>query len=218
MCIFLGAAAGAAGAAGAASAGIGTALSAFTTIASMGMGIAQAMASQAAANSQYQQQVEFRKQQEKQAQKTLNLQVAQQQAAFESEKGKAQGEKADIAIAAFEAASRASASAAESGVVGISLGNVLGTIHAKGTRGQGKIDYNSQVALYNANNELKMAQRGQGARLAEIPIPVKPSFAPTALAIGSSIIDGVAGFGKLQMSQENKSVPGYQNPQGGFIY
>lgn len=218
MCIFLGAAAGAAGAsAGAASAGIGSALSAFSTIASMGLGIAQAMASQQAANAQYESQMEFRRQQEIQAQKTLNMQVAQQAMALESEKGKAQGEKADIAIAAYEAASRATASAAEAGVVGVSLGNILGNIDAKQARGEGKIDYNSQVAYYNAENELKMAQRGHGARLAEIPIPQKPSFLPTAISIGSSIVGAAGQFGKMQMAREERYTPGYQTHNGVYL-
>jgi len=205
MCIFaLGAAAGA-----------GSALSAITTVASIGIGIAQAMAANAAAQAEYQNQVQWRKQQEIQAQKTLNLQVAQQQQALESQKDKAQGAKAEYAIEGYAAKSRAQAISAESGVVGLSVDNLIGDITARTARATGKIDYNAAVAGVNANNELKMAQRGLGARLAEIPIPVKPKF-NMGLAIASNVVSGLSGLAKIGGS--TGSVPGYTNPQGNYIF
>lgn len=208
MCLFL-------GAAGAAAGGIGTAMSAISTIAGVGISIMQASAQQAAAMQQYQQQVQFRKEQEVQAQKTLNLQVAQQQAALESEKNKAQGEKADLAIEANAVRSATQTAKTESGIVGVSLGNILNTVDAKLARAEGKIDYNSNVAYYNANNELKMAQRGHGARLAEIPIPVKPRF-NMGLEIASAVVGGIGNLGSLAMKSESMT-PGYQQSNSSYF-
>jgi hypothetical protein len=183
MCIF-------------AAAGIGAGLSALTTVASMGIGIMQAMAQQSAANAQYQQQLQYRKDQEVQAQKTLNAQVAQQSASLESQKDKAQGAKADAAIQTYAAMSRASTGSAEAGVVGLSVDNLLGAVQGEGGRTQNRIDYNSKVAQYNTENELKIAQRGGTARLHEIPIPVKPAntFGIDAL---SSVVSGLGQLAKL---------------------
>ena len=184
MCLFLGAAAGAAGA------GMSTAIGAVMGIAQMGLGIMQAQAGQSAAMADYQNKVAYRREQETQAQKTLNLQVAQQQAALESQKGKAQGEKADVAIEGYAAQSRIAASAAESGVVGLSVEALLGDAAGRAGRFNNRVDYNSSVGVANAYNELKMAQRGGGARLAEIPIPVKPRF-NMGLEIGSAVLSGL---------------------------
>jgi len=186
MCLFLGAAAGAA--AGAAS-GIG-ALSAVMGIAQMGIGIMQAQAQNQAIAADYAEKVRFRNEQYQQAQKTLNEQVAQQSAALESEKGKAQGEKAEAAIKGYAAVSTAQTGAAESGVVGLSVQNLVGSIYAEQGRFNNRVDYNSNVATYNANNELKMAKRGSQARLAEIPIPVKPKF-NTGLQIATAALSGL---------------------------
>lgn len=187
MCIF--AAAGIAG-------GIGSALSAISTVASIGIGIMQASAQQQAANAQYQQQMQYRKDQEVQAQKTLNAQVAQQNMSLESEKDKAQGAKADAAIKTYAAISRASTGSAEAGITGLSVDNLLGAVEGEGGRTQSRIDYNSKMAIANTDNELKIAQRGGTARLHEIPIPIKPAntFGIDAL---SSVVSGIGQLAKL---------------------
>ena len=208
MCLFLGAAAGAMG-------GIGTAISAVSTIAGIGMQIMQAGAANQAAQAQYQNEVAHRRQQEVQAQKTLNLQVSQQQMALESEKDKAQGAKAEMAIEGYAAESRAITSAAESGIVGFSLENLIGDIRGRTGRALGKTDYNAAVATANAGNELKMAQRGMGARLAEIPIPVKPRF-NMGLEIGSAVVSGLGSLGSL-MSSSSRTRVGYDTPSGSYM-
>jgi len=180
MCLMLGAVGGLAGA-----------MSAITGIASIGVGIMQAQAANQAAAADYQERVRFRNEQFVQAQKTLNEQVSQQAAALESEKGKAQGEKADASIQAYAAESRALTGAAESGVVGLSVNNLVGSLYAENARFQNKIDYNAKTAGYNAANELKMAKRGSQARLAEIPIPAKPRF-NTGLQIASATLSGLS--------------------------
>lgn len=181
MCLF------AAGAAAGIGAGMSSALGGFMAIAQIGLGIAQSMAANSAAQAQYQQQVQFRKEQERQAQKTLNLQVAQQQAALESEKDKAQGALADAAIDTRRKESLATTMAAESGVVGLSVDSLKGAILGEGGRYKNRIAYNSKVGTFNAENELKMAQRGHGARLAEIPIPIKPRSTLAIDALGAVV-------------------------------
>lgn len=185
MCIFaLGAAGAAAGGAASMSTGLGMMLS-----------IAQAAVGYMGAMQQYNAQIAHMKKQEIQAQKTLNLQVSQQQAALESEKDKAQGALADAAIEVNAKQSTAGTMAAESGIVGISVDNLKGAILGEGGRYKQRIMYNSEVAQMNAENELKMAQRGAAARLAEIPIPTKPSFLPFAVQGLSGI---VSGMGKME--------------------
>ena len=187
MCLFLGAAAGAAGAA----AGGISAISAVMGIAQMGIGIMQAQAQNAAIAADYQEKVRFRNEQYVQAQKTLNEQVAQQSAALESEKNKAQGEKAEAAIKGYAAESRAQTGAAESGTVGLSVDALIGSVRGEQARFTNKVDYNAKVATYNAGNELKMAKRGAQARLAEIPSPAKPKF-NTGLQIATAALSGLS--------------------------
>lgn len=189
MCLFLGAAAGAA--AGAASTGLSAGIGTIMGVAQMGLGIMAAQQQHAAAMQQYQEQVRFRQEQQVQAQKTLNQQVSQQQAAYTSEIGKAQGEKATAAMDAYAAESRAAAAAAESGVVGMSVQNMIADVRGDAGRFMNTIDYNAEMATWNTKNELKMAQRGAQARVAEIPIPTKPSFGPAAVQMGSAIVSGL---------------------------
>lgn len=172
-------------------AGLSGAMSAITGIASIGIGIMQAGAANAAAAQQYQDQVRYRQEQERQAQITLNEQVAQQSAALESEKGKAQGEMADASIQAYAAESTALTGAAESGIVGLSVNNLVGSLRAEQARFNSKVQYNSKVGQQNAENELRMAKRTGRARLAEIPIPTKPKF-NTGLQIASATLSGLS--------------------------
>jgi len=166
-----------------------TAMSAVMGIATAGVGIMQSFAQNAAASADYQEKVRFRNEQYVQAQKTLNEQVAQQSMALESEKGKAQGEKAEASIKGYAAVSRAQTGAAESGIVGLSVDALIGSIQGEQARFTNKIDYNSDVATANAGNSLKMAKRGAQARLAEIPIPVKPKF-NVGLQIATAALSG----------------------------
>ena len=189
MCVMaLGAVAGAAGAAG----GIGSVLG----IAQMGLGIMGAITSHQAQMAEYNEQVRFRMEQAKQAQETLNQQVAQQQTAITSELGKAQGEGAEVSIEAYSAQSRAAAAAAESGIVGLSVENLLGGIEGKKGRYLNRMSYNANMGQANAMNSLKMAQRGAESSVASIPIPTKPSFAPTLVSIGNSVVGGIGTMAK----------------------
>jgi hypothetical protein len=168
-------------------------IAALTAVASTGLGIAQASAAAQAQAAEYKNQIQYRQEQETQAQKTLNMQVAMQQAALESEKDKAQGEKADAAIEGYAAVSRAKTGAAESGIVGLSVDHLIGAMQGQTGRFNNRIDYNAKVATQNAGNELKMARRGAQARLAEIPIPVKPRF-NMGLEIGSAVVSGIGTY------------------------
>lgn len=145
---------------------------------------------------QYAAQVENIHRQETQAQKTLNLQWSQQKGALESERDKAQAAKADASIAGNAAAGKAIAQSAESGVVGLSVGNLLGSIEGETNRYNGQIDSNARVGTANANAAMKMAQRGGAARLASIPIPTKPSFLPSLVGIASGITGNISDYNK----------------------
>ena len=200
MCIFMAAGAAAAGAAGTATAGIGSALGMVMGVAQMGIGIMQAQQQQEAAMQQYQEQVRYRNQQAEENQKTLLQQTANQSDAHNSQIAQAQGEKAEASIEGYAAESRASAAAAESGIVGLSVKNLMADIRGKEGRFQSKIDYNSKVAYHNNMGELKMAQRGAQARFHEIPIPQKPSSGPFMLQAASSIVSGVGTMYKYSKS------------------
>lgn len=189
MCVMLGAAAGA-GAMGGAMSGVMTAV---TSIAGIGMSIMQANAQNQAAAAQYKNQVEYIKRQEVQTQKTLNQQVAQQQMQNQSDTEKLQGEKADTSIKAYKAASRASAAAAESGVVGLSVDNLIGDIWGEAGRYNAKVDHAAKVGRTQAQMNLKGQQRGGAARIASMEIPVKPKF-NTGLQIGTAVLGGIQGL------------------------
>lgn len=187
MCVIAGAAA--AGAMG----GISSALTAVTSIASIGIGIMQANAQNQAAAAQYKQQVEYVKRQEEQTQKTLNLQVAEQRLQQQSDLDKMQGEKADTSIKAYKAASRATAAAAESGVTGLSVDNLIGDIWGEAARYENKVDGNAKRGNAMASMSLKQAQRQGAARIHAMEIPVKPKF-NTGLQIGSAVLSGLGGL------------------------
>ena len=188
MCVIAGAAAGA-GMMG----GMSAALTAVTSIAGIGMSIMQANAQNQAAAAQYKNQVEYIKRQEVQTQKTLNLQVAEQRAQYNSDLDKAQGEKADVAINAYKQKSKASAAAAESGVVGLSVDNLSGDIEGEAWRYNARNDYNAKIAHQQGTASLKNAQRTGAARIASMEIPVKPKF-NTGLQIGSAVLSGLGGL------------------------
>lgn len=188
MCLMLGAAAGA-GMAG----GLSGVMTAVTSIAGIGMSIMQANAQNQAAAAQYKNQVEYIKRQEIQTQKTLNQQVAQQQLQTQTDTEKLQGEKADTSIKAYKAASRASAAAAESGVVGLSVDNLIGDIWGEAGRYNAKTDHAANVGRYQGKMNLKSQQRGGAARIAAMEIPVKPKF-NTGLQIGTAVLGGIQGL------------------------
>lgn len=192
MCVFTAAAVGAASAAGA-SATAASSIGTFMSIAQAGLGIMGAMASRQAQMAEYNEQVRFKMEQAKQAQETLNQQVAQQQQAIQSDLGKVQGEGAEVSIDAYSAQSRAAAAAAESGIVGLSVDNLIGSVEGKKGRYLNRMSYNANMGQANAENSLKMAQRGAQSTVASIPNPTKPSFAPTLVSIGSSIVGGIGG-------------------------
>lgn len=170
---------------------------AIATIASIGVGIAQAAAAQSAAMADYQNKLQYRKEQEVQNQKTLNQQVANMQAHAESNKDKVQGEMAEGSIATYAKVSTAQTMREESGASGgLSTAHLLGAIRGEGATFNSRLLYNAKADMYNNQNELKMAQRGAQARLAEIPIPVKPTntFGLDALSAVASGLGQYAGY------------------------
>lgn len=187
MCVIAGAAA--AGAMG----GLSGAMTAITSIAGIGMSIMQSNAQNQAAAAQYRNQVEYIQRQEVQTQKTLNQQVAQQQMQTLSDTQKLQGEKADTSIKAYKAASRASAAAAESGVTGLSVDNLIGDIWGEAARHENRVNFNANVGRTQGEMSLKMAQRQGAARIAAMEIPVRPKF-NTGLQIGSAVLGGLSGL------------------------
>lgn len=201
MCLpLLGVGAAAAGAAGGAMGGIGTIMG----VAQMGLGIMGAMASHSAQMAEYNEQVRFRMEQAKQQQKTLNQQVAQQTAAYNSELDKAQGEKAETAIQAYKAVSAQKTRTLGAGIDagGMTFQHLIADIYGEQGRFNNRVDYNAKVATQNTENQLKMAQRGAQAEVASIPIPTKPSFAPTLVSIGSSIVSGIGTIHKYSPSTQ----------------
>lgn len=195
MCLPL-AAVGAAGAMG----GMGSIMG----VMQIGLGVMGAITQHQGQMAQYNEQVRHRMEQAKQAQETLNQQVAQQQAALNSEVGKAQGEMQETAIKAYAAKSRIEAS--RTNVSGLSFGNLIADVYGEKGRFDNRVRYNTEVATHNASNELKMAERGGQARLASIPIPTKPSFAPTMVQIGSSVLQGIGTMNKYSSGSYGGSV------------
>lgn len=177
----------------------------FLSIAQVGLGIAGSLMQYQGQMAAYQEQLRFRAEQEKQAQETLLQQAAQQDQQTESELNKVQNEKFEATRTSMQAASRATAAAAESGVTGLSVANLMGSNSFEENLFTGKLDYNTEVYHKQSRNSLRMAQRGAEARVASIPIPTKPSFGPTLINIGSNIVGG------LQQSYKS-SKPQYGTP------
>lgn len=195
MCLAM---AGLAGAAGAGGMGLGSMLQ-------IGFSVMGSIMEYSGQMQQYQEQMRHRAEQAKQAQETLNQQVYQQQGQYESELNKAQQENFKVTRKALSASSTASASAAESGITGLSVANLLGEVAFEEGMFAGEMSYNTENTTRKAKNELKMAERGATARLASIPIPTKPSFGPTLVNIGSSIVSGIGKSGGW-------GTPGVTNP------
>jgi hypothetical protein len=183
MCVFAAAAAGAAGAAG----GMGAALQ----IAQVGLGIAGSLMQYQGQMQAYKAQMEYRRQQAIENQKTLNMQVAQSQQQYESELNKTQQEKFKVTRDALKAQSTAAVAGAEQGVSGLSLQNISGEIAFEEGMFTGETGYNERVLYADSMNRLKMNERGQQANLASIPIPERPSFGPTLVNIGTNIVGGL---------------------------
>lgn len=166
---------------------------AITAIASIGLGIAQAAAQQQAAMADYENKLQYRKEQEVQNQKTLNQQVANMQAHAERNKDIVQSKMAENEIDTYRRLSTEQTYSAEAGRTGLSVAALRGAIAGEGATFNSRLLYNAKADQYNNENELKMAQRGAQARLAEIPIPVKPTntFGIDAL---SAVVSGVSGY------------------------
>jgi hypothetical protein len=180
MCLFLAAGAGALG-------GLSTAMSVLGTVAGV-VGQIQSYNAQAA----------YAEQQAKQAQKTLNLQVAQQRMEYNSEINKMQDEGADVAIEGYAAQSGLQASSAEAGIVGLSVDALRNEVIAKESRYGGKMAFNASMATDNARNALYMAERQQVANVRAIQMPEKPNFLAAAVDIGSSLVSGAQQGLKIQ--------------------
>lgn len=160
------------------------------TVASIVLGAAGSLMQYQGQQQQYKAAVAHRNEQAKQAQETLNQQVAQQNSQYESDLNKVQNEKFLAKRGKLAAQSKQQAVSAESGVSGLSVANLMGDIDFEEGLFMGQADYNQRVGYSNANNSLRMAQRGAQAQIAAIPIPTAPSFGPTLVNIGSSVVGG----------------------------
>ena len=89
--------------------------------------------------------------------------------------------------------------AAESGVVGLSVANLEGSIQGELGRFNASVDYNSEMAGQNAQNAVEMARLGYSADVTRIPIPVRPANT-SGLQIAGSVLTGVTGFAKALSS------------------
>lgn len=191
----LGAGGGAAAAGAAAATGAATAGFSGMQFLQIGLGVMGAISSYQAQMAQYREQVRFRNEQAKQAQKTLNQTVAQQQTQRESQLNKAQQEGFKAARIGMVKKAQASAAAAESGAFGLSTAHLLSDYDRQVGEFGAELNYNSDVQYKDTKNQLRMAERGAQARLASIPIPTKPSFLPTMIEIGGSILGGLGSSG-----------------------
>jgi len=153
----------------------------------VGSAVASGAMGYMAQRQQYSAAMDHRAEQAKQAQETLNQTVNQHQMQYASEVNKAQQEKFKVARASLSARSSASASAAESGVAGLSVNNLLGEVNLEEGMFTAEVDYNTEVMGNTTKNRLKMAERGAQAQLASIPIPEAPSFMANAIGIGANV-------------------------------
>lgn len=178
--------------------GIGAAIGIIGTIGSMAAGVAQANAQQQAAEADYYNKLQHIRDQEEQLQKTLNLQVTEQQKQYLSETRQDQAQLEDAAIKNMANDGRARAEIETRGVSGLSTNFLLASIEGEHNRFEKRITANNELKFMNNMSSLHAAQRQQTARLHEIPNPVPPKDYSGISSIGA-IAGGLGKIGGIVM-------------------
>lgn len=158
------------------------------TIASIGLGIAQGAASFAAADAQYDQQMEMHRQNGINASRAAENQYANLNIRAQQEGASATQQKMNDKIAAAKAASTIEVAASEGGVSGLSVDHVLRDIYAQHGRNEATLDTNLRMSRDYLAGEKVAAEAGGQNQINSMPVPEKPSFAPYLLnAFGTGI-------------------------------
>jgi hypothetical protein len=166
----------------------------FITIASIGLGIAQAGMGYAASSAQYDQRMEEVRQNAINASKAtennyagLNIRAQQEDAAMVQQ-------KTETNIEAAQAAASVEAAAAEGNVGGLSVSAVLGDLYAQKGRSEAALDSNQQMRRDYLAGEKLAAEAGGQNQINSMPLPEKPSFAPYLLNAFSSGLSAYSNY------------------------
>lgn len=160
----------------------------FITIASVALGIAQAGVGYMAAQAQYEQRAEEKRQNDINAanateQQYRNLNIRARQDALAAHQ---QGQEANLEAA--RAVATTEAAAAEGNVGGLAVSHVLQDLYAQKGRHDAALDTNMRMNSAYIRGEKKAAAAGGQNQINSVPVPEKPSFAPYLLqAFGNGL-------------------------------
>ncbi|RUT88016.1 MULTISPECIES: hypothetical protein [unclassified Mesorhizobium] len=158
----------------------------FITIASIGLGIAQAGMGYAASSAQYDQRMQEMQQNAINASKAAENQYANLNIRAQQEDAAMVQQKTETNIEAAQAAASVEAAAAEGNVSGLSVSSVLQDMYAQKGRSDAALDTNQQMNRGFLRGEKIAAEAGGQNQINSMPLPEKPSFAPYLLNAFSS--------------------------------
>lgn len=158
----------------------------FITIASIGLGIAQAGMGYASSSAQYSQRMEEVRQNSINASKAAENQYANLNIRAQQEDAAANQQKTETNIEAAQAAASVEAAAAEGNVGGLSVQSVLQDMYAQKGRHDAALDSNQRMNRGFLSGEKIAAEAGGQNQINSMPLPEKPSFAPYLLNAFSS--------------------------------
>jgi hypothetical protein len=166
----------------------------FITIASIGLGIAQAGMGYAASSAQYDQRMEEMKQNAINASKATETQYANLNIRAQQEDAAMNQQKTETNIEAAQAAASVEAAAAEGNVGGLSVSSVLQDMYAQKGRSEAALDTNQQMNRGFLAGEKTAAEAGGQNQINSMPMPEKPSFAPYLLNAFSSGLSAYSNY------------------------
>lgn len=149
----------------------------FITIASIGLGIAQAGMGYAASSAQYDQRMQEMQQNAINASKAAENQYANLNIRAQQEDAAMVQQKTETNIEAAQAAASVEAAAAEGNVSGLSVSSVLQDMYAQKGRSDAALDTNQQMNRGFLRGEKIAAEAGGQNQINSMPLPEKPSFA-----------------------------------------
>lgn len=166
----------------------------FISIAGVVLSIAQAGVGYMAAQAQYEQQAEEKRQNDINAarateQQYRNLNIRAQQEALAAHQ---QGQEANIEAARAVATTKAAA--AEGNVGGLAVSHVLQDLYSQKGRHDAALDTNIRMSRAYIQGEKKAAEAGGQNQINSMPVPEKPSFAPYLLQAFSGGLNAYSNY------------------------
>lgn len=159
------------------------------TLASMGLGVAQAAAGYQAASAQSKAQSALSRQNAKNAARAAQNQYSNLSIREQQEGQATAQQKLDSEIQKAQIAAASEVAAGEGNIGGNSVGHILRDIYAQAGRNDVTLDRNLQMQTEYLQKEKQAAQTGAQSQINAVPKGQKPSWVPYAIGAGSSFLD-----------------------------